>query len=208
MPDDELGRVRSDLDVMRQAMGLHLPFGREVLVWGAFLATAAFVAALFGLLVDDDRLQMLPFAVIMVIVPFAVFLWSRRTAGLNSELTTQVMVSISIHAVVWVAGTSYAMAAFAGSALGFPRMTGLYAAGVVLLLVFSWMLVSTALSHRERRYCLGLTISTLLAATLFPLMGRYSGGPSAHCFMAIGYLAAAVIQWSQLREVAANRAAD
>ena len=208
MSDDELGRIRGDLAVIQRAMGLHLPFGRGMLAFGILLTVASVVAAVVSLLVEDERLQAVPFAAIMLLGPVGLFLRSRRNPDPGPEITTQVMLSISIYAVVWVAGCGYAMAMFAGPSLGAARAAGLYAVSVGLLLGFTLILVRTAVRSRERHYCLGLADSTLLAGMLLPILDRHYSYPLAHGLMAVGYLTGLAIQWSQLREASASHAAD
>lgn len=208
MTDEELGRIRSDLSVMRQAMGLHLSFGQGMLTFGLLLTLAAVGAAAFSWLVEDDWLQLVPFTAIMVLVPVGLYLRSSRTPGLSPEIIMQVIMSISTYAVVWVAGFSYAIAKFAGPAIGSRRTAFMYTTGLGLLLAFTLILVLTALKSRERYYCFGLAVSTLLAGMLFPLLGWPYSYSLAHCFMAVGYLTAVAIQWAQLREAVANHAAN
>ena len=88
------------------------------------------------------------------------------------------------------------------------RTAGLYATSIGILLVFTLMLVSSALKNRERYYCLGLAVSTLLAGMLLPIIDQHYSYPLAHCFMAVGYLTGVAIQWGQLREAPSNHAAD
>ncbi|WZP00628.1 hypothetical protein EP7_002277 [Isosphaeraceae bacterium EP7] len=208
MSDDELGRIRGDLAVMQRAMGLRLSFDGGMLAFGILLTVASVVAAAVSLLVDDDRAQVVPFATIMVLGPVGLFLRSRRAPDLGPEIIAQVMLSISIYAVVWVAGWGYAMAVFAGPAVGPARTAGLYAASIGLLFAFSLILVRAALKSREHHYCLGLAISTLLAGMLLPILDPRYCLPVAHGLMALGYLTAVAIQWFQLREATANHAAD
>ena len=95
MSDDELGRIRGDLAVIQRAMGLHLSFGRGMLAFGILLTVASVVAAVVSLLVEDDRLQAVPFSAIMLLGPVGLFLRSRRNPDPGPEFTTQVMLSIS-----------------------------------------------------------------------------------------------------------------
>ena len=64
------------------------------------------------------------------------------------------------------------------------------------------------LRSRERYYCLGLAVSTLLAGMLLPIIDPHYSYPLANCFMAVGYLTGVAIQWVQLREAVSNHAAD
>lgn len=208
MSDDELGRVRCDLAVMRRAMGLHPYFGKGVLAFGVFLTVVAAGAAVVSLLVEDDRFQAALLAAIMVFGLVGLFLRSRRTPDLDPEIIAQVVLSVSVYCVVWVAGCGYAIAVFSGPSVGAARTAGLYATSVGLLLAFSVLLVRTALTSRERYYCLGLAVSTLLAGMLLPILARHYSYPLAHGFMAVGYLTAVAIQWVQLRGATPSHAAD
>ena len=166
MSDDELGRLKGDLAVMRSAMGLHVPFGRGVLAVGISLTATAALAAVVSLLVERDSLQQaLPTAVIVAGL-IGLFLRSRRTPGLDPEVVNQVAVSICIYGV------------------------------------------RSAFRSRQRHYCLGLAVSTLLAGMLLPVLDWHYSYPLAHGLMAVGYLAGVAIQAAQLREAVASHAAD
>jgi hypothetical protein len=208
MSEDVLGRIRGDLAVMQQAMGLHLSFGKGMLGFGILLTLAAVGAAVVSLLVETDWLQVLPLAAIMVLVPVGLFLRSRRSANVSHEINLQVLVSVTIYAVVWIAACGYTLATFLGTTIGAARTAGLYASSIGILLVFTLMLVCSALRSRERYYCLGLAISTLLAGMLLPIIDQHYSYSLAHCFMAVGYLTGVAIQWAQLRDGVANHAAD
>jgi hypothetical protein len=207
MSEDVLGRIRADLAVMQRAMGLHLSFGKGMLGFGILLTLAAVGAAAVSLLVENDWLQVVPLAVIMVLVPVGLFLRSRRT-NFSNEINLQVLVSVTIYAVVWIAACGYTLATFLGTTIGAARTASLYASSIGILLIFTLMLVSSALRSRERYYCLGLAISTLLAGMLLPIIDPHYSYPLAHFFMAVGYLTGVAIQWAQLREAVANHAAD
>jgi len=208
MSDDELGRLKGDLAVMRSAMGLHVPFGRGMLAVGIFLTATATTAAVVNLLVERDSLQQALAAAVMVVGLVGLFLRSRRTPGLDSEVVTQVVVSISIYGVVWVAACGYMIAGIAGPSLSASRTAQLHACSVGLLLAFSFLLVRAALKSRQQHYCLGLAISTLLAGMLFPVLDWHYSYPLAHGLMAVGYLAGVAIQSAQLREAVASHASD
>ena len=208
MSDDELGRLKGDLAVMRSAMGLHVPFGGGVLAVGVSLAAAAALAAVVGLLVERDSWQQASPTVVMVAGLIGLFLRCRRNPGLEPEVVHQVAVSLCIYGVVWVAACAYLIAGVAGPSLGPSRTAALHASGVGLLLVFSCLLVGSAFRSRQRRYCLGLAASTLLAGMLLPVFDRRYCYPLAHGLMAVGYLAGVAIQAAQLREAAAGHAAD
>jgi hypothetical protein len=208
MSEDVLGRIKGDLAVIQRAMGLHLPFGRGMLCFGILLALAAVGAAFVSLVVENDWPQVVPLAAIMVLVPVGLSLRFRRTTNVSHEINLQVLVSVVIYAVVWIAACGYTLATFLGNTIGATRTTGLYAASIGILLVFTLLLVRSALRSRERYYCLGLAISTLLAGMLLPVINPYYSYPIAHCLMAVGYLTGAAIQWVQLRDGVANHAAD
>jgi len=204
MSDDELGRLKGDL----AAMGLHVSFGKGVLAVGLFLTATATAAAVVSLLIERDSLQQaLPVAV-MVAGLVGLFLQSRRDPLLDSEVVTQVTVSISIYGVVWVAACGYLIAGIAGPSLAVPRTAALHACSVGLLLSFSFLLVRSAFGSRQRHYCLGLAVSTLLAGMLLPVLDRHYSYPLAHGLMAVGYLSGVAIQSAQLRETVASHAAD
>lgn len=208
MSDDELGRLKGDLAVMRSAMGLHVPFGRGVLAVGLCLAVTAAFAGVLGLLVERDAWQQALPTAVMVAGLIGLFLRSRRPPGLDPEVVHQVAVSISIYGVVWVAACGYLIAGMAGPALGPSRTAALHASSVGLLLIFSFLLVRSAFRSRPQHYCLGLAASTLLAGMLLPVVDWRYAYSLAHGLMAVGYLAGVAIQAAQLREAGASHAAD
>jgi hypothetical protein len=207
MSEGDLGRIKEDLAVIQRAMGLHLSFGKEMLVFGLLLAVVTVAAAGVNLLAENDWLRLAPLATIMVLGSVVLFLRSRRTANLSPEITRQVVLSVGSYVIVWGAANGYAVATFLGPGIGAARTAVVYAVNTGLLLVFSLILVRLVLRSRERYYCLGLIVSTLLAGMLLPILDRHYSYSLANCFMAVGYLTSVAIQWVQLRE-AANHAAD
>ena len=205
MSENELGRIKGDLATVRQAMGLHLSFGTEMLVFGLLLTVVAVGAAVVSVLAEND---LAPLAAIMVLGPVVLFLRSRRTANLSPEITKQVILSGFIYGIVWGAANGYAVATFLGPSMGAARTVVVYAVNIGLLFAFSLILVRMALRSRERYYCLGLVVSTLLAGMLLPVFDQHYSYALANCFMAVGYLTGVAIQWVQLREAVANHAAD
>lgn len=208
MSEDALGRIKGDLSVIQRAMGLHLSFGKGMLGFGVLLALAAVGAAVVSLLMENDGLQVVPLAAIMVLVPVGLFLRFRRNTNVSHEINLQVLVSVVIYAVVWIAACAYTLAAFMSNTIGATRTAALRATGIGILLVFTLMLVRSAMRSRERHYCLGLAISTLLAGMLLPVINPHYSYPVAHCLMAVGYLTGVAIQWAQLRDGVASHAAD
>jgi hypothetical protein len=208
MLDDELGRLKGDLDVIRSAMGLHMPFGKGMLAVGLFLTATATAAAVVSLFFERDLLQLALPAAVMIVGLVGLFLRSRRTPGLDSAVVTQVTVSISIYGVVWVAACGYLIAGIAGPSLEASRTAALHACSVGLLLTFSLLLFRSALESRQQRYCLGLAISTSLAGMLLPVFDWHYSYPLVHVLMAVGYLAGVAIQSAQLREAVASHASD
>jgi heme/copper-type cytochrome/quinol oxidase subunit 4 len=200
MPEEAIGRINGDLDVIHRAKGLRLSFGHEMLGFGIMLALTATGAAVVSLLMENDWIQVMPLAAIMVLVPVGLFLRLHRTSNVNHEINLQVLVSVVIYAVVWIAACGYALAAVMRDTIGAARTAALYAASIGILLVFTLMLVCSALMSRERYYCLGLAISTLLAGMLLPVTNPHYSYPIAHCLMAVGYLTVVAIQWVQLRD--------
>ena len=206
--DDVLGRIKGDLGVIQRAMGLHLSFGKGMLGFGIVLALASVGAAVVSLLTENDWLQVVPLAAIMVLVTMGLFVRFRRTNNVSHEINLQVLASVVIYAVVWIAACGYTLATFLGDTIGAARTTALHAISIGILLVFTLMLVRSALRSRERYYCLGLAISTLLAGMLLPVINPHYSFPIAHGLMAVSYLTSVAIQWVQLRDGVANYAAD
>lgn len=208
MSEAELTRIRSDLGVMQRAMGLHLSFGKGMLVFGILLTFAAVGAAVVSLLVENNWLQVAPFATFMAVCLLGLYLQSRRTADLSHEIKLQVGLSITMYFAVFGAACGYALAAFCGPTIGAARTAALYAASLAYVLPFSFILVLNALKNRERHYCLGLAASLLLTGLIIPILDPHYSYPLAHCFMAVGYLTAVAIQWVQLRKAVTHHAAD
>jgi hypothetical protein len=208
MSQAELRRVQEDLAAVRRAMGLHLSFGKGMLVFGLLLAVAAAGAAVVSLVAEDGWVQLAPVATIMSLVPVGAYLYSRFVGYPGHEITLQVLLSSCMYGIVWPAACGYKLATFLGPAIGAARTACLYVISIGLLVAFSLILVRMALKSRERYYCLGLAVSTLLAGMLLPVLNRQYSYPLAHCFMAAGYLTGVAIQWAQLREAARSHAAD
>jgi hypothetical protein len=208
MLEPDLTRIRSDLDVVQRAMGLRVPFGRGVLACGILLTISAIAAAVVSLLVEADWLQLAPLGAIMFLWPGGLFFQSRRSADASHEINLQVLMSVSIYGAVWVAACGYSLATFLGPTVGTARTALLQAVSIGLLLAFTLILVRMALRSRERYYCLGLAISTLLAGMLLPVLDRHYSYPLAHCFMAVGCLTSVAIQWGQLRKTVTHHASD
>lgn len=172
MSEGELGRIRSDLSIMQRAMGLHMPFGKGILVFGILLTAVAVGAEIVSLLAENAYLQLAPLATIMVLCPLGLYHRSRRTPNLSPEITVQVVLSVGIYGIVWGAACGYALATFLGPTVGTARTVVFYAISIGLLFAFSLILVHMALKSRERYYCLGLATSTLLAGMLLPIIDR------------------------------------
>lgn len=205
MSENARNRVSGDLLVMQQRMGLRLPCGKGILAVNMLLALAAIGSAFLSLRVESDWLQQVPFAAIMVLVPAGLFVQSRRT---RHEINSQLLISATVYAVVWIAACGYMMAKVVGPVMGIERSALLYATSASVLIAFTWILVRAALISREQYYCLGLALSTLLAGMLIPLVGQHYSYSLAHGFMAVGYLTVFAIQWVQLQKAAAHHAAD
>ncbi len=208
MSEAELGRIKGDLAVIQRVMGLQLSFGKGVLVFGIFLALAAVGAAVVSLLVENDWLQVGPFATIMVLCLLGLYLQSLRTTDLSHEIKLQVVLSITIYFAVFGAACGYTLATFVGPTIGAARTAALYAASLAYVLPFSLILLLNALKSKERHYCLGLAVPLLLTGLLLPILDQHYSYPLAHCFMAVGYLTGVAIQWVQLRKVETDHAAD
>jgi hypothetical protein len=205
MSKDVLCRIEGDLAVMQRAMGLRLSFGKAMLVFDILLALAAAGAAFVSPQIATDGIQQVPFAAIMVLVPAGLFLRYRRT---SHEINVQVLMSVTIYAVVWIAACGYMLATIVGPIMGTERAALLHATSVGILIAFTLILVRAALRSRDQYYCLGLALSTFLAGMLLPILGPHYSYALAHGFLAVGYLAGFAIQWVQLWEAAANHAAD
>jgi hypothetical protein len=208
MSEDQLRRVKGDLAAMQRALGLHLSFGKGMLVFGILLTFAAGGAAVVSLLVENPWLQVAPFATFLVLCLSGLYLQSRRIPNLSHEIKLQVSLSITVYFAVFGAACGYALAAFCGPTIGAARTAALYAASLTYILPFSFILVLNALKNRERHYCLGLAASLLLTGLIVPILDPQYSFPLAHSFMAAGYLTGVAIQWFQLREAEPHHATD
>jgi len=196
----QLERIHGDLSIMRQAMGLHLNFGRGTLVFSMLLFAAASIAAIVSLISDSSWLHIVPFAVFMVLSLIGLFFQSRRFTDLSHEIKLQVVLSITVYFAVICAASGYVLAAFCGPSIGTVRTVALYVASLSYILTLTFILVINALKTRERYYCLGLAFSLILAGLLVPIFDPHFSFPLAHFIMAIGYLSVVFIQKFQLRE--------
>ena len=204
----QLERIHGDLAIMRQAMGLHLNFGRGTLFFNVLLIAAALSAALVSLITDSSWLHIVPFAVFMVLSLIGLFFQSRRFADLSHEIKLQVILSITVYFAVICASSGYVLAAFCGPLIGTVRTVALYVASLSYILTLTFILVINTLKTRERYYCLGLAFSLILAGLLVPIFDPHFSFPLAHCIMAIGYLSVVLIQRFQLREAWLQNATD
>lgn len=204
MSEDQLGRIRSDIAVIRQAMGFRLTFGKGMLVFSMLLALTAAGGAAINLLVENPWLQVVPFAAVAIVCFSGLYVQSRRIADLSHEVKLQVGLSITAYFAVFGAACGYSLAAFCGPTIGAARTSALFAAGLAYVIVFSVILILNALKSRERYYCLGLATSLLFAGLLFPILDPHYSFPLAHGSLAVGYLMSTAIQWFQLREAATH----
>ena len=104
MSEDALGRIERDLAVVHRAIGLHLSFGKGILVFDILLAIAATGAAFVGLQLETDWLQQVTFATVILFVLVGLFVRSRRT---NHEINMQVLMSVTVYAGVWIAACAH-----------------------------------------------------------------------------------------------------
>ena len=115
MTEDAIGRISGDLAIVRRAMGLQLFFSKGMLVFDMVLALAAMGAAVLSWQIESDWLQQVPFAAIMGLVPVGLYLCSHRT---SHEINLQVLTSVCIYAVVWIAACGYLLATSVGPTMG------------------------------------------------------------------------------------------
>ena len=207
MSKAEIDRVKGDLAVIQQAMGLKLTFGWETVAFGAVLCTAAGVAAAVSLSGGNGWTQIGPFAATFVLIMIWLYVKGRRDQNLSHEFKLQVGLSITVYAVMIYAAFGYWSAAVLEPAIGPVRTAGLDCASVGYVAIFSSILVLNSLKSRQRYYCLGLATGLLLTGLLIPIAGRHQSYFLAHGFMSVGVITGAIIQWAQLRK-AARHVAD
>ncbi|MGH7245198.1 MAG: hypothetical protein ACREJD_17430 [Phycisphaerales bacterium] len=208
MSQPEFDRVKGDLAIIQRAMALRVSFGREMVVFGVVLGAGAAIASGISLWSDRDVYQLGAFAAISMLCVVWLYHHSRRVESLGHETKLQVGLSIAVYAAVIGAAAGYWMAAAAGPALGAARTAGLYAAAVGYVVIFLVILLLNALKSRERYYCLGLAAALLLVGLLIPIVDRRFAYPIAHGCMAIGALAAAILQSYQLNQAGKLDGAD
>ena len=142
MSKAEIDRVKGDLAVIQQAMGLKLTFGWETVAFGAVLCTAAGVAAAVSLSGGNGWTQIGPFAATFVLLSTIwLYVKARRDQNLSHEFKLQVGLSITVYAVMICAAFGYWSAAVLEPAIGPVRTAGLSGAGVGYVAIFSSILV-------------------------------------------------------------------
>jgi hypothetical protein len=206
MSETDVDRIKGDLAVIRRAMALRLSFGREMVVFGILVAAGAGVAAVVSLWSDNDWGQLGLCAAVMMLCVIWLYRRSSRVESLGHEIKLQVVLSITVYAVLIVSAAGYSLAAAMSATIGAARTIGLYAAAVGYIMVFLPILVYNALKSRERYYCLGFAVALLLAGLLIQITNYRYSCFLAHCFMAVGALTGAIIQRAQLRTVKGDHA--
>lgn len=208
MSDAELSRVKQDLAVMGQAIGLHLPFGREAVAANGTLAVLAGAAAVLSLVLPMGLPQLVPLAAVALAVPVGLYVHSRLKGATAPEVAAQLLWSIGVHGLVWFAACNYVLADLFGQALGLGQHLLGYISTVTILFGFALGLVVKALRRREQACMVGLAVPLMLAGMVMPLLDPGILFPLAHALMALGFGLAAGIQWVQLRRMGAIHGTD
>ncbi len=203
MTETNLNRVREDLAVMKQALGLRPPFEREH-VWlslvlsavGVVVAALTAFTGIAALAVTPGAMTQLAYIALLVVPVFLMFagmavLAHRRKAltpllwreSRQSAVVAIVAVPLYIGFVVW--------AVWNGVSPGALTAATLFLAGLFSLI--------RALSEPSHRYVLGWAVSTMLAGAC-SLVGTYgTAGIIVGGWLLLGGLSTAGILSWQLR---------
>jgi hypothetical protein len=209
MSDPKLDRVREDLQVMKQALGLHSPVERAH-VWinlglaaaGTFVATlTAFtnVAAVPATPGWPSHVAYLALLVVPVLLAFTGLAVAAQRRKAHAPLLWRESRQAAISAVVAV--PLYlgflAWAARHGVSPGALTAATLFLAGLFALL--------RALSEPACKFALGWAVATLLAGACAPLAAYQSAGILVGGWLLLGGLStAAILSWQLWQGSAAN----
>jgi hypothetical protein len=203
MSETSLEQVRGDLAVMRQALGLRLPFEWEH-VW-ACLALSALGFAIAAITAGTNiavtpvvrgsaahwaYIGLLVVPVSLVLGVMSVVAWRRKgdapffwRENRQSWSVAAVAVPLFIGFTVWTIRS--------GLSAGTLTSAMLFAAGLYPLM--------TAVADKCSRYMLGWAVSTMLAGAAAPFAGYPGAGILAGGWLVLGGLSTAVIMAWQLR---------
>lgn len=205
MSEKSLEQVREDLAVMRQALGLGLPFEREH-VWTclALSAVGMAVAAITGgtniaatpvvrgSAAHWAYIGLLVVPVCLVLGVMTVVARCRREDAPSFWCEIRQSWAVAAIAVpLFIGFTIWTM--MSGLSAGTLTAATLFLAGMYLLM--------TAVAGRSKRYMLGWAVSTILAGVIAPLASYESAGILAGGWLILGGLSTATIMAWQLRSV-------
>ncbi len=203
MSEAKLERVREDLEVMRQAMGLRLPFEWEH-VWAciAFAIVGVVIAAITsgtGISVKPAvpgsafHLAYIGLLVVPVCLVLGVLTWVARRRREVAPLfwrehrqwwtVAAVIVPLYVGFTVW--GVRNGLSAGTLTAATF-FLAGLFA-------------LAAAIPDRSKRYTLGFAVSTVLAGAVTPWVGYESAGLLVGGWLVLGGISTAIVMARQLR---------
>jgi len=190
----ELERVRGDLEAMREAAGLGLPFGWED-VWlnlalvpcGAMLAVLGFVAPLGSL-----RLAMMVLFVLVVVVTVGLRLRYRKSTGRSPIRRREYTLGLAVGLLLAGLGAYHL---FAGKARGVPMLE----VGSVAMSFTAAMLLMLALTSPGRRSGLGMAAALLALGLVLPSCSPRQLFIAAPASVAVGGLLTGLIMAWQLR---------
>ncbi len=199
MKTDEISRVKDDLEAMREAVGLRLPFGREDIVVSLLTAAAAVFLLVWSLFFKRGY-WVIPGAIPVLAISVIGLIWlsvKRRRSGQPSA-------ERSVHTLGTTGGLvmSAAFIAFivVSGKFNIPRPTA-YAIGCFFVGV---MFLSFGILHAPRRRYLALAVAFFVMAVGIPW--SYEGNPVAvvGASVAVWGLADAGIMALQLRKIRAG----
>ncbi|HVA46901.1 MAG TPA: hypothetical protein VNH11_11090 [Pirellulales bacterium] len=203
MNEANMERVREDLAVMKQAMGLHLPFQRDhvwaclaLAVVGIVMAAVTAFTRIAAVPVTQGSLAHLSYIafvvvpVLLVIIGLGVVSYRRKALApllWRESRTTAVVATVAVPVylsfLAWAVSRGISPAALTAATL--------FLAGLFCLL--------RALSEPGRLYVLGWAVSTMLAGACAPLGNYGNAGILAGAWLLVGGLFTAGIMAWQLR---------
>ncbi len=167
MANDPLEKAQADLDTIRQAAGMSLPFGREDIIFGLLLAAATCILAFWSLIEIGPGL--LAAGAVFVLLAAGGFIWLRirfrRGTGWPAPRRTEYSVSL-VGNVLLLAG----LLAF----LYWSRIAGIQRQYIYAAVCWSLGLACllTGLGDRARRRYLSAALGLVAIGIVIPVFWR------------------------------------
>lgn len=204
MSDENLQRVREDLETVRQAAGLELPIRRED-VWSSWLLVpAGLFLSLYMLFAPINRLH----AMIALLPMGAILGWEiwmryqhRRSTGRSSSRRKEMTFNILMGLIVLAAVIFYRWLAYR---MDVPRDM----VGATMLFFASVVMLVAGLSAPARRCLLAAAPLVMGYGLLSPLLTDREVAVVGGLFVMIAGAGGALIMQYQLRKAEAHHGAD